>query len=69
MGISIRELMGWLIALVGLALIGVLLVLALNRNVFEAMALSFPAAIVFRSGIGLVRMSAANRVATQLTKD
>ena len=64
-----RELMGWLIALVGLALIGVVLVLALNRNVFEAMALSFPSAIVFRAGIGLVRMSAAARIAIRLSND
>ena len=69
MWMSFRELMGWLIALIGLALIGVLLVLALNRNVFEALALSLPAAVVFRAGIGLVRMSAAARIATRLSKE
>lgn len=67
MWMGFRELMGWLIALVGLALIGVVLVLALNRNVFEAMALSIPATIVFRAGIGLVKMSAAARIATRLS--
>jgi hypothetical protein len=69
MWIGIREAIGWLITLIGLGLIGVVLILALNRNVFEAMALALPATIVFRSGIGLVRMSAAARIALQLTAD
>lgn len=68
MWMAIREFVGWLITLVGLALIGVVLVLALNRNVFEAMALSLPAAIVFRAGIGLVRMTAAARIASSLSQ-
>ena len=69
MWIGIRESIGWLITLIGLGLIGVVLVLALNRNVFEAMALALPATIVFRSGIGLVRMSAAARVAMRITTE
>ena len=69
MWIGIRESIGWLITLIGLGLIGVVLVLAVNRNVFEAMALALPATIVFRAGIGLVRMSAAARVATRLTAE
>lgn len=69
MWIGIRESIGWLITLIGLCLIGVVLILALNRNVFEAMALALPATIVFRSGIGLVRMSAAARVATRMTAE
>lgn len=68
MWMGFREFLGWLIALVGLALIGVVLILALNRNVFEAMAVSLPAAIVFRAGIGLVRMAAAARIATKLSQ-
>ncbi len=66
---GIREAIGWLITLVGLLLIGVVLVLAVNRSVFEAIALSLPSAVVFRSGIGLVRMSAAARIAKQLGRD
>ncbi|WP_148619004.1 hypothetical protein [Mariniblastus fucicola] len=66
MWIGFREFLGWVIVLVGLALIAMVLLLALNRSVFEAMALSFPAAIVFRAGIGLVRMSAAARIALSL---
>lgn len=69
MWIGIREFIGWLLVLVGLALIGLLVALAIKRNVLEAMALSIPATVVFRSGIGLVRMSAAARVATRLSKD
>ena len=68
MWMGFREFMGWLIALIGLALIGVVLILALNRSVFEALALSFPAAIVFRAGIGLVRMATAARIATKLSR-
>jgi hypothetical protein len=68
MWMGFREFLGWLIALVGLALIGIVLILALNRNVFEAMALSLPAAVVFRAGIGLVRMTAAARIASKLSQ-
>ena len=68
MWVGIREVIGWLLVLVGLGLIGVLVALAFNRRVLEAMALSLPATIVFRSGIGLVRMSAASRVATRLSE-
>ncbi len=66
MWIGFREFLGWIIVLVGLALITMVLLLALNRAVFEALALSFPAAIVFRAGIGLVRMSTAARIALTL---
>ena len=69
MWIGIREFVGWVIVLIGLALIGLVVALAIKRNVLEAMALSLPAVIVFRSGIGLVRMSAASRVAMRLTQD
>jgi len=66
MWIAFREFLGWIIVLVGLALITMVLLLALDRSVFEALALSLPAAIVFRSGIGLVRMSTAARIALAL---
>ena len=68
MWMGIREVMGWLIALIGTALIGVVLLLALNRSVIEAAALSLPAAVVFRAGIGLVRMTTAARIATDLSR-
>jgi hypothetical protein len=40
----------------------------LNRNIFEALALSVPAAIVFRAGVGLLRMATAARVAMKLNR-
>jgi len=64
--IGIRELVGWLLVLLGLGLIGVDFMLALNRSVIEALALALPSAIVFRSGIGLVRISMAARIALRL---
>lgn len=69
MWIGFREFAGWLITLIGFALIGLVVLLALNRSVFEAMALSLPATIVFRSGIGLVRMTTAARIAMQMNRD
>ncbi len=58
--------MGWVLVLLGLCLIGVDFMLALNRNVIEALALALPSVIVFRSGIGLVRISMAARIALRL---
>lgn len=66
--IGFTELLGIVFMLIGLALIGFLLVLALNRAIFEAAALSFPAAIVFRAGVGLFRMGIATRIAMKLHK-
>lgn len=63
MWLSFREFIGWAIAAIGLLLIGVVLYLALNRMVFEAMALSLPSLIVFRGGLGLVRLATAGRIA------
>lgn len=69
MWVGIREFIGWLLVLIGLGLIGGVVLFAFRRSVLEAMALSLPATIVFRSGIGLVRMSAATRVATRLSEN
>ena len=66
---GMREVVGWLLVLVGLGLIGVVVFLAVQHDILEAMALSLPATIVFRSGIGLVRMSAAARVAMRLSQN
>lgn len=68
MGTAIREFLGWMIMLLGLVLVGIVLKMALDRQVIEAMALSLPAAIIFRSGVGLVRMSAASRIAMKLNR-
>ena len=63
---GIRELTGWFLTVVGLILIGIVLILALNRYVFEAMALSLPSVIVFRAGIGFIRLAEAGRIAAQM---
>ena len=69
MALLIREIVGWLIVVAGLILVGFVLQLALNRSVLEAMALSLPATIVFRSGVGLVKLAAAGRIAAAVSKD
>jgi hypothetical protein len=69
MGLLIREVIGWLLTILGLVLIGFVLHLALNRSVIEAMALSLPGVIVFRAGISLVKIAAAGRIAASLTRD
>ena len=58
----VREILGWTLAIVGLALIAYVVVLAKNRMVLEALAISFPASVVFRAGIGFVRMAVAARI-------
>ncbi|MGI9519616.1 MAG: hypothetical protein ACR2NP_21365 [Pirellulaceae bacterium] len=65
---GIREIFGWGLTLLGLALVGTVLILALNRQVFEAMALSLPSVIVFRAGIGLIRLNTAGRIANKLAQ-
>lgn len=63
-----REIAGWLIALFGLALVVLMVYLALNRYVFEAMALSLPAVVVFRGGLGMVKLGWAGRLARDLSR-
>jgi hypothetical protein len=66
MWLIVRELIGWLLVAVGLAMIGFVLFLANSRAVLEALAVSLPATVVFRCGIGLVKLAFAARVATNL---
>jgi len=66
MRLAITEIIGWLLALLGLALTALLVYLAVNRYVFEAMALSLPSVIIFRAGIGLARMATAGRIANRI---
>lgn len=63
-----RESVGWLIALFGLSLVVLMVYFALNRYVFEAMALSLPAVVVFRGGLGLVRLGWASRLSKDLSR-
>ena len=64
--IVFQEILAAVFMLIGLALIGFVLMLALNRSIFEAAAVSLPAVIVFRSGVGLFRMATAARIALKL---
>ncbi len=68
MRMLIREIIGWVLVLTGLALIGFVLHLALNRSVIEAVALSLPSTVVFRAGISLVKLAAAGRIAARLSQ-
>jgi len=66
--IGFREFLAIVLMLIGLALIGFVFMLALNGKIFEALACSFPSAIVFRAGVGLFRMATAARIALKLQK-
>lgn len=66
-GLIVREAIGWLLIVAGLAMIAYVLILAGNRSVLEAGAVSIPATVVFRSGIGLVRLAVAARVAAAIS--
>ncbi len=69
MGLWIREIIGWVLVVLGLVLIAFVLHLAVNRSVIEAAALSLPATIVFRAGISLVKIATAGRIAAALSKE
>jgi hypothetical protein len=64
----IREWFGWALVVLGLLLVALVIYLAVNRHVFEAMAVSLPSVIVFRAGIGLVRLAVASRIARALIR-
>lgn len=64
MWLTIREIVGWGLTIVGLVMIVILVFLAIERQILEAIAVSIPATVVFRSGIGLVRLATAARLAT-----
>lgn len=68
MGLLIREIIGWVFVGLGLLLVAVLFVMATNRQVIEAAALSIPATVIFRGGLGLVRLASAGRIATAIEK-
>lgn len=63
MGLLVREIVGWVFVVLGLVLVGFVLHLALSRCVVEGLVVTLPAVVVFRSGIGLVRIATAGRIA------
>lgn len=64
MWLTIREIVGWGLTIIGLIMIIILVFLAVERQILEAIAVAIPATVVFRSGIGLVRLATAARLAT-----
>ena len=65
MFMMIREITGWALLLFGLFLIWQMLafVAGPERKILEAVALSIPATIVFRSGVGFLRLTTAAKIA------
>lgn len=66
MWLYVREALGWILLLIGLYLIYVLVRLVNDRAIIEAFAISFPATIVFRAGIGMIRLATAGRIAKSI---
>ena len=66
MRLLVREMIGWVFVVLGLALIGFVVYMALNRRVVEGLVVTLPAIVVFRAGIGLVRLATAGRIARRL---
>ena len=66
--LGIRETIGWVFVGLGLILIWFVFDLAVKRQILEAMALSLPATIVFRAGIGFVKLAMAGRIAERLAQ-
>lgn len=69
MGLLVREIVGWVFVVIGLVLVGFVLHLALSRRVVEGLVVTLPAVVVFRSGIGLVRIATAGRIAARGDED
>ena len=66
MWLIVREVLGWCLIAIGLYLVYLVVALASDGGILEAFALSLPATIVFRSGVGLLRLTSAIRIARDL---
>lgn len=64
--LGLREFLAGILIVFGLGLVGVVLMMAFTRNPIEAFALGLPSIVVFRSGVGLLRMTTAARIAMKL---
>ncbi len=62
----INDVLGWGLLLLGIFLILTMINSAANRQILLSMALSIPSTIVFRAGVGFLRMNAAFRMAQQV---
>ena len=65
----VNEILGWGLLVLGIVLILIMINSAANRGILLSMALSIPATVVFRSGVGFLRMNAAYRMAQKVEKE
>lgn len=66
MWLIIREVLGWSLIVVGLYLVYLVVSFATEGGILEAFALALPATVVFRAGIGLLRLTSAIRIARDI---
>jgi hypothetical protein len=65
----VNDILGWGLMLLGLFLIFTMFNCAGNSQILLAIALSIPSTVVFRAGVGFLRMNSAHRLAKQKTND
>lgn len=62
----IREIAGWVLVVIGLAVFVMVYNLLLGKRVVEAWPLAFVGFVVFRGGIHLLKVALAARAATEM---
>ncbi|MEE2642193.1 MAG: hypothetical protein VX768_16305 [Planctomycetota bacterium] len=65
----VNDILGWALLILGVILILTMISSAANRQILLSMALSIPSTIVFRAGVGFLKMNAAYRMAQKIEKD
>ena len=65
----VNDILGWALLILGVILILTMINIAANRQILLSMALSIPSTIVFRAGVGFLKMNAAYRMAQKIEKD
>ena len=65
----VNDILGWALLILGVILILTMINSAANRQILLSMALSIPSTIVFRAGVGFLKMNAAYRMAQKIEKD
>lgn len=65
----VNEILGWVLLVFGIYLIMTMISSAANRQILLSMALSIPSTIVFRAGVGFLRMNSAFRMAQKIEKE
>ena len=69
MGFWIRELLGWVLLLLGLALMREAILFVTSRQVVEGATLALMGIIVFRAGIHLLKVAVAARIYWKAHRD